>query len=211
MIAGLAVLFGLITGSFLNVVIYRLPAGKSVIYPRSRCLNCGHMLKTGDLVPVLSYVWLKGRCRYCGEKISIQYPVIELLTAAGFWLIYLKWNISFFTLSGWLLTSVLIVCAAVDWNMGIIPNLVTYPGMMLGLFLSCFTVGVPSAFLGALLLGGILLLTAFLSRGGNGWRGYQTGFPYRSIYGAAGGIPGICCFLPVRGSMGCLLTFQPQG
>ena len=72
---------GLCIGSFLNVCIYRLPKGESISFPPSHCQNCGYRLKVKDLVPVFSYIFLKGKCRNCGEKISIQYPIIELTNA----------------------------------------------------------------------------------------------------------------------------------
>jgi leader peptidase (prepilin peptidase)/N-methyltransferase len=181
----LVILFGLLIGSFLNVVIYRLPAGESVVRPGSRCVACGHHLGARDLVPVLSWLWLKGRCRHCGDKISIRYPAIELLTALAFLLVYLQWGISFMTLSGWILTFILITCAAIDYDQGLIPNRITYPGLILALFLSGFTVGVPSAFLGALLYGGILLLTAILSSGGMGGGDIKLA----AVIGAFGGLP----------------------
>jgi leader peptidase (prepilin peptidase)/N-methyltransferase len=168
MIIILVLLFALITGSFLNVVICRLPVGESVVWPGSRCTACGHGLGAKDLVPVLSWLWLKGRCRYCDQKISLRYPGIELLTGLAFLLIYFEWDMSYFTVSGCLLTSILITGAAIDYDKGIIPNIITYLGIVLGLLLSYFTVGVPSAFLGALLFGGILFLAGILSRGGMG-------------------------------------------
>lgn len=164
----LIILIGLIAGSFLNVVIYRLPLGESVVWPGSRCTGCGHSLGAGDLVPVLSWLWLKGRCRYCGEKISVRYPLIELVTALAFLLVYLEEDMSYSMVGGWILSSILIACAAIDYDKGIIPNRITYPGLILGFFLSYFTVGLPSAFLGTLLYGGILFSAALLSRGGMG-------------------------------------------
>ena len=79
----LAVL-GLVLGSFLNVVIYRVPRKEGLAFPSSHCANCGHKLSPLDLIPVFSWIFLRGKCRYCKEKISIQYPLVELLTAALF-------------------------------------------------------------------------------------------------------------------------------
>lgn len=186
----LVIILGLLIGSFLNVVIYRLPRGESIVWPGSRCTNCGYDLKPRDLVPVFSYLFLRGRCRQCGERIALRYPLIEILTAVLFFLIYMQSNNLFIQggvnenffytgvglqwswlaqiLSGWLLSFVLIACALIDLDHGIIPNALTYPGLLLGLALSYFTVGITTAFLGALLFGGILLLAAVLSRGGMG-------------------------------------------
>src|SRR5947208_2702204 len=76
--------FGLIIGSFLNVVAYRLPRGESLVKPRSRCTSCGEEVRAYDNVPVLSWLLLRGRCRHCGHRISARYPAVELLTAALF-------------------------------------------------------------------------------------------------------------------------------
>jgi leader peptidase (prepilin peptidase)/N-methyltransferase len=121
-----------------------------------------------DLIPVLSYLFLRGKCKYCGERISMRYPIVELLTAVGFLLVYLKSGSTIETGAGWIFTIMLITSAFIDADTGIIPNKITYPGIILGLILSYFTVGVPSALLGGSLFGGILLLAALISQGGMG-------------------------------------------
>lgn len=158
----------LLIGSFLNVVIYRLPRGESIIRPGSRCIICGHKLAWADLVPLISYIQAKGRCRYCGNNISLRYPLVEFLTAITFGLVYLKWGMSIWTGAGWLLTSLLISVAFIDLDTGLIPDKITYPGIILGMLLSYFTVGIPSALSGSLLYAGILLIIAAVSRGGLG-------------------------------------------
>src|SRR5919107_6066580 len=80
----LAAPFGLIIGSFLNVVAYRLPRGQSLVKPRSRCTSCGEEVRPYDNVPVLSWLLLRGRCRHCGTHISARYPVVEAVTAVVF-------------------------------------------------------------------------------------------------------------------------------
>jgi len=82
--AGLTAVFGLLIGSFLNVVVYRVPAGLSVVRPRSACPNCGHEIRGRDNVPVLSWLVLRGRCRDCATPISARYPAVELVTAVAF-------------------------------------------------------------------------------------------------------------------------------
>ena len=79
-------LYGIIIGSFLNVCIYRMPKGESVVTVGSHCMNCKHPLKWYDLFPVFSYLVLRGKCRYCGAKISIQYPLVELARFSGCYL-----------------------------------------------------------------------------------------------------------------------------
>jgi prepilin signal peptidase PulO-like enzyme (type II secretory pathway) len=81
-------LLGLVLGSFYNVVIYRLPRNLSLIKPGSSCPKCGHRLGVSELVPVLSFLWQKGKCKMCGKKISVRYPLIELITGVGFTLMY---------------------------------------------------------------------------------------------------------------------------
>ena len=80
------ILFGLVIGSFLNVVIHRLPRGQSVVWPGSRCPSCETPIRFYQNIPVFSYLALRGRCAYCRTRISIQYPLVELLTAFTFWL-----------------------------------------------------------------------------------------------------------------------------
>ncbi|MCK4891837.1 MAG: prepilin peptidase, partial [Candidatus Pacebacteria bacterium] len=77
-------ILGLAIGSFLNVIIFRLESGEKIINDRSKCMNCRHVLEWHDLIPVLSFVFLKGRCRYCGNKISWQYPFVEIATGILF-------------------------------------------------------------------------------------------------------------------------------
>ena len=159
---------GLIFGSFLNVAIYRIPRGESVVWPGSHCPVCGNNLKALDLIPVLSYLWLHGRCRYCQAKISHCYPLIELLTAVSFLMVYVKAGTLMATLAGWIFTSILIIVSFTDLNDGIIPDLITYPGIIIGLCLSPFTLGIKSAALGSVIFAGIFLGTAIISRGGMG-------------------------------------------
>ena len=84
--------FGLIIGSFLNVCIYRIPLGKSIVFPGSGCPHCSKSIRFYDNIPVLSYLLLRGKCRSCREPISIQYPIVELLTALAFYACARTWN-----------------------------------------------------------------------------------------------------------------------
>ncbi|NPV88901.1 prepilin peptidase [Coprothermobacteraceae bacterium] len=126
MIVG-ALLFvvGLIMGSFLNVVIYRLPRGENIVHPPSHCPNCGHRLVALDLVPVLSYVFLGGKCRYCGANISLRYPLVELLT--GFLLaatVFAK-DVGYIPYATFALFSIPI--AFIDIDTMTIPEVLVYP------------------------------------------------------------------------------------
>ncbi len=164
MVSLLVFIYGLLIGSFLNVVIYRLPENKSIVFPGSHCFNCNTRLKVVDLIPVLSWVFTKGKCRYCGEKVSWQYPLVELITAILFLLLFLNFGFSvrFFILL--LLISVLIVCSVIDLKYKIIPNKITYPSIIIALILSFILNHITfiSSFIGILIPGGLLLLLALL-------------------------------------------------
>ncbi|NLV16654.1 MAG: prepilin peptidase, partial [Syntrophomonadaceae bacterium] len=161
-------ILGLFIGSFLNVLIYRIPRGESVVWPGSHCGQCGHALKPIDLVPVLSYLFLRGKCRYCGAHISFRYPFVELLTAFAFLLVYYQYGYTVWTAAGCVLAALLIVVAFTDIDEGIIPDVITYPGMLIGLAFSFFTIGIKSALIAMLGFGLIFFLIAILSRGGMG-------------------------------------------
>src|SRR6056297_4293516 len=113
-------LFGILIGSFLNVCIYRLPEGKSVVSPPSACSSCGHRLGFLDLVPILSYVFNRGRCRYCGAKYSIQYPLIELLNGILYLFVFYKYGFTCISVMHSLTVSVLIVVFLIDLRYKII-------------------------------------------------------------------------------------------
>lgn len=109
-------ILGLLFGSFFNVCIYRIPRGESIAYPPSHCTSCGNNLKAMDLFPVLSYVFLGGKCRYCGDKISIKYPLFEVLTAIIFVLIYKQYGYSMDTIKYIVFASYLVVVGVIDLN-----------------------------------------------------------------------------------------------
>lgn len=160
--------FGLVMGSFLNVVIYRLPRGGSLLLPPSHCPSCGYRLRASDLIPVLSYSLLRGRCRSCKAAISPRYPIVELLTAVltlGWWY---KYGISG---SGWeflILIYILIAIAFIDWEHQIIPNRLTLPMMVFGLTLKELQGDLIPAFVGMAVGGGLLLIIALLYPKGMG-------------------------------------------
>lgn len=128
--------FGLIIGSFLNVCIFRIPRGESIVFPASHCPNCGAKIRPYDNVPVLSYLWLLGRCRSCRQPVSLQYPAVEILNGAAYYFCALKWGAAAPTLVNSLLLSVLIVLVFIDWQHQILPNVLTLPGAALGILLS---------------------------------------------------------------------------
>ena len=115
-------LLGLVIGSFLNVCIYRIPLGKSVVAPRSSCTQCGVQIPFYDNIPVLSYLLLRGKCRFCGAAISLQYPMVELLTGATFLVCALSWNFSSPTYVNSLFLSITIVLIFTDYHHHILPK-----------------------------------------------------------------------------------------
>jgi leader peptidase (prepilin peptidase)/N-methyltransferase len=131
-----AALFGLLIGSFLNVVAWRLPRGESLIKPRSKCPGCATQLKAYDNIPVFSWLLLRGRCRGCGEKISARYPVVEAVTAALYVLVVaLKWGDVLQMTLGLVLVTFLVPIAVIDLDLKIIPNKLTGPAAVLAVAL----------------------------------------------------------------------------
>ena len=166
-------IFGAIIGSFLNVCIYRIPAGLSIVKPRSRCGSCERTLSALDLVPILSWVFLKGRCRTCGVKISIRYPLVEALEGALFLVIFARFGLSYLTLTSWLFAAFLTVVYFIDIDHKIIPNKLVIFGCLIGLIpvLMHVTIGYPLYYsrafyepiLGIVIPFTLMLATAFLS------------------------------------------------
>ncbi len=158
----LIAVLGLVLGSFLNVVIYRLPRDLSIVRPPSSCPGCGSRIKPYDNVPVLSYLVLRGKCRTCGRKISPVYPVVEALTAAGFVLVFLNGGrvLGIEFAAGCVFTAALIVLGFIDYIHQILPDAVTLPGLALFLVYALFRPA-PSfraALVGAVAGAGFLLV-----------------------------------------------------
>ncbi len=128
-----ASIFGLIIGSFLNVVIHRVPLDESIVYPGSRCPACGGGIRAFDNIPVLGFLLLKGRCRNCGERISWRYPAVELLTAVIFTLIVLKTGPTWEALIEMIFASVMIALVFIDATHHLLPNVITYPAIVFAL------------------------------------------------------------------------------
>jgi leader peptidase (prepilin peptidase)/N-methyltransferase len=119
-------------GSFINVVVYRVPAGLSVLYPPSRCPHCLHRLGKENL-PVLGWVLLQGRCKYCKSPISIRYPVVEAVTGLLFLGVFWTFDISVQTLGYWAFASWLLALSLIDLDTMTLPNPLTQSGLILGL------------------------------------------------------------------------------
>lgn len=183
-------LIGCVFGSFLNVCIYRIPRGESIVYPPSHCPYCRTRLRWFELIPVLSFMLLWGRCRHCSSKISWRYPAVELLTGLLFYLVYLnhlEWSLAL--VRDWLLVAFLIVISFIDLEHLRIPDVLN-----LGCFaaFALWQLLLPwqshsSAVLGALLGWGLLCAIAVVSRGGMGGGDIKLA----AVLGLCLGFPGI--------------------
>jgi len=131
--AAYVTLLGLMLGSFMNVCIYRLPRGLSPVRPRSGCPNCGHMLAWYENVPVVSYLVLRGRCRKCRVAISPMYPIIEAITGAVFLAAYLWYGPSALLIVRLIFAWAMIALFVIDYQHQILPNVITIPGIVIGI------------------------------------------------------------------------------
>lgn len=138
-----AFLFGSIVGSFLNVCIYRIPRNLSIIIPSSRCPSCDSPVKPWDNIPILSYIFLGGRCRACKARISFRYPFVELLNAVLYIMVLWRFGSGWHTLIYFVFCSALIVIAFIDLDFQIIPDVITLPGIIIGLISASFLLPDP--------------------------------------------------------------------
>ncbi len=155
-------ILGLIVGSFSNVCIYRIPKNESIIFPASHCSKCHTTIRATDNIPLISYILLKGRCRNCKSKISIQYPIVELLTGLIYLIVYLIYGLSIQSLIYIIFSSALIIIAFIDLNEQIIPDEISLPGIVTGFIVSFFVpyISFINSALGIIAGGGIILIIA---------------------------------------------------
>ncbi|MBW1796420.1 MAG: prepilin peptidase, partial [Deltaproteobacteria bacterium] len=149
-------------GSFLNVCIYRLPRSISLIRPRSMCPGCKAKIAFYDNVPVASYLWLRGRCRHCGTAISLRYPLVELVSGLFAVAVFIRYGLSWEGIFLYALVAALLVITFIDIDHKIIPDVITYPGIVVG-FLTSLVLGritYKESLFGIILGGGVLLLIA---------------------------------------------------
>jgi leader peptidase (prepilin peptidase)/N-methyltransferase len=146
----LAAIVGAMVGSFLNVCIHRLPRGESIVHPRSRCPHCGHQIAWFENVPVVSWVVLGARCRKCRARISPMYPIVELTTALLFAACAVAFGPTLLFLSRAIFVAAMLTLAITDLRERILPNAITYPGVIVGLLFSLvLPPGIVSALVGA--------------------------------------------------------------
>jgi leader peptidase (prepilin peptidase)/N-methyltransferase len=164
------VLFGLAVGSFVNVVVARLPQRKSLLRPGSACPGCGTAIAWHDNIPLLSFVLLRGRCRACGMAIAWRYPVVEAVTAALWALAYVTWGLTADFAVAVLLLTALVAATAIDLEHQIIPDRITLPGILAGFVANLATQRVwwLDSVLGIAVGGGLFLAIILVSGGGMG-------------------------------------------
>jgi len=138
MIFGIVLLFGLIVGSFLNVCIARIPLESSIISPPSHCPRCNTPIRWYDNIPLASFAILRGRCRTCGQRISWRYPLVELLNGLLFLCAFFEFGFTGEAILVMALCSTLVVITFIDLDHQIIPDVITYPGMVIGLGVAPF-------------------------------------------------------------------------
>lgn len=161
-------IFGLIVGSFLNAVIFRLHSGESFLFGHSHCMYCGKTLQAWDLIPVLSFLFLRGHCRYCGKKISWQYPIIELITAVIFALLAYTLHPTPYTLQFWfqlVMACFLIIIAVFDFKHYLILDKVVLPATVLVMVYNIWHGQLFLGILSGLGVAGFFLLQYLVSKG----------------------------------------------
>ena len=158
----ISIVFGALVGSFLNVCIFRLPKEESIIWPGSHCPHCKNAIKFYDNIPVVSYFLLRGRCRYCKGSISLQYPLVEGITALSSLVLFIKFGPSLSYLFYFAFVAALIVITVIDLYHQIIPDAISLPGIGVGLLASLLIPQITlfNSLIGILLGGGSLFIVA---------------------------------------------------
>jgi leader peptidase (prepilin peptidase) / N-methyltransferase len=170
-------LVGISIGSFLNVCIYRIPLGKSIIHPPSACPDCGRTIRFYDNIPLLSYLFLLGKCRNCSRSIPLRYPVVEFLTGLLGLALYLRYGLSAEGVLYFFFVAALVAVAFIDLDHKIIPDVISLPGILAGLLVSPFLASITwwESLIGVIAGGGSLFLVAFLYERATGREGMGGG------------------------------------
>ncbi|MDZ4860776.1 MAG: prepilin peptidase [Candidatus Hydrogenedentes bacterium] len=223
LIAIISFIIGAMVGSFLNVCVYRLPKGESIVKPRSRCPKCETSIAWYDNLPIVSWLLLGAKCRNCKTPISWQYPLVEAITAVLFSAVFLQYGLTLATPVYMLLAAALVLVTFVDLTDWTIPNEVTYPGIPLGLACAVVTMFYPasglvvfgppsvpifSALLGVLIGGGILYLLDKAALAVLGKRGMGFGdVKLLAMLGAFFGWPGVLMIMAIAAFAGAGLGY----
>ncbi len=161
-------LYGIVIGSFLNVCIYRIPKKENIATERSHCMECGTQLKWYDLVPLFSWLFLRGKCRYCGTKISIQYPLIEFINGVGYVWIFVVNGFNFVSILYCLCMSALLALSVIDWRTFEIPVAFNIFIFLLGVVRAIYDFEhIWTYLIGMIAISGFLLIL-FIVTGGRG-------------------------------------------
>lgn len=157
-------LFGLALGSFINVCIHRIPIKKSIVNPPSSCPQCDEKIKFYDNIPLISYIILLGKCRYCRQPISIRYPLVELITGLLSASLFARYHLSYQYFIFLIFSAFLIIISFIDLHHKIIPDVISLPGILFGLALSFFFSHITwyDSLIGIIGGGGVLYLVAVL-------------------------------------------------
>jgi leader peptidase (prepilin peptidase)/N-methyltransferase len=220
----LVTLLGLLIGSFLNVVVHRVPRRESILHPASHCPQCGHVLRAWENIPVVSWLILRGRCHDCRASIAWRYPALELLTALFSLVVAWQWSFRWSLLPALIFTWALLALTLIDLETQLLPDRITKPGMLLGLLLNASALLGPgvalttplNALLGIvlgygslwLLATGYLKMTGKYGMGGGdlkllgmigAWLGWQAVFLTLFIAAISGGIVAMILLLSGKG------------
>jgi leader peptidase (prepilin peptidase)/N-methyltransferase len=182
-------ILGASIGSFLNVLIYRIPRKIGITNGRSFCPNCGHKLSFFDLIPIFSYIFLKGKCRYCGGKISITYPIVETLSGFIFLLSFLFFGYSIYYLKFVIFASVLIVISVIDLQTMEIPDEPFIFGIFFGIIFFILEKNYLNNILGLIIPTVLFFLIIVLSKGGMGGGDFKLSFLFGLYLGFPKVIP----------------------
>jgi len=162
MLTLISIIFGLMIGSFLNVCIHRLPKEESIVKPGSHCPKCRRPIRYYDNIPVLSYLILGGKCRYCQASISIQYPIVEAITALSSFFLFITFGVSLSFFYYFWFVAALIAITVIDLHYQIIPDVISLPGIVIGLLGSLIIPQITfwTSLIGMIAGGGSLFLVA---------------------------------------------------
>ena len=184
-------IIGTVVGSFLGVCIHRIPRGQSPVAPRSHCPKCGAELGAVELVPIIGYLLIWGRCRHCGERVSPWHPALEAGCGLLFAKVLSSQGLTLSAMNSLILISLAVVAAGIDLQHKIIPDVLTLPWIVVGLVMGLFSGGIQGVFsraLGLLASGGLVFLIAIVSRGGMGGGDIKFMALVGSFLGVLGGL-----------------------
>jgi leader peptidase (prepilin peptidase) / N-methyltransferase len=201
----LAFVVGAVFGSFANVLIYRLPRRESIVAPGSRCPHCGMPIRPWHNVPILSYLALRGRCAGCSAPISLRYPVVEAACGAIMAGLVWRFGVSATMLRYAVLAFALLVVVFTDLEHHIIPNAITYPGILAGLGLSALDGHAVHAVIAAAAAGAVFLFIGIVSRGGMGGGDIKLAAMIGAFLGAPAVIVALFLAVALGASVGVVL------